>query len=176
MPGYAAPDATIHRADVSEADRVVAAQDLIRTAWAEHGPRFAIVSSFGADSTVLLHLAARVDPNIPVLTLDTEKLFPATHRYRETLTAHLGLTDVRLLKPDAVAIATRDPVGLLFDQDPDACCTIRKVDPASPPGPMAAAAIRPIRGGEFRPSIRKTGASNSRRSLIGRPRRSKPIA
>ncbi|WP_456297661.1 phosphoadenylyl-sulfate reductase [Elstera litoralis] len=129
MPGYAAPEATILRANTPAASRTVAAQDLIRATWQEHGPGFAIVSSFGADSAVLLHLAASVDPRIPVLTLDTEKLFPATHRYRETLTAQLGLTDVRLLKPDAVAIATRDPLGLLFDQDPDACCAIRKVDP-----------------------------------------------
>lgn len=129
MPGYTAPEETLHRADAPETQLVLSAQDLIRAAWLEHGQGFAIVSSFGADSAVLLHLAASVDPRIPVLTLDTEKLFPATHRHRETLTAQLGLTDVRLLKPDALAIATRDPMGLLFDQDPDACCAIRKVDP-----------------------------------------------
>ncbi len=126
MPGYTAPNDT---RPALTAWQSLSAQDLLSAAWAEYGSRFAIVSSFGGDSAVLLHLAARVDPRIPVLTLDTEKLFPATHRYRETLTAQLGLTDVRLLKPDAVAIAARDPLGMLFDQDPDACCALRKVDP-----------------------------------------------
>lgn len=107
----------------------LSAQELIRAAWERFGSKFAIVSSFGADSAVLLHLAAQVDPRIPVLTLDTQKLFPATHRYRETLTQTLGLQNLRILTPDAAAVAAQDPVGLLFDQNPDACCALRKVQP-----------------------------------------------
>lgn len=109
--------------------QALSALDLIRAAWDAHGEKFALVSSFGADSAVLLHLAAQVDPAIPVLTLDTQKLFPATHRYRDTLTEALGLTNVHLIRPDAEAVAAHDPVGLLFDQDPDACCDLRKVQP-----------------------------------------------
>ena len=36
----------------------------------------AVVSSFGADSAVLLHMVAEVDPNLPVLFLETGKHFP----------------------------------------------------------------------------------------------------
>ena len=38
----------------------------------------ALVSSFGAESAVLLHLVARVNPDTPVLMLDTGFLFPET--------------------------------------------------------------------------------------------------
>src|SRR3546814_18801797 len=45
----------------------------------------AIVSSFGAESAVLLHLVTRVAPDIPVLFLDTGKHFPETLAYRDAL-------------------------------------------------------------------------------------------
>ncbi|MDA4807954.1 phosphoadenosine phosphosulfate reductase family protein, partial [Enterobacter hormaechei] len=43
----------------------------------------AVVSSFGAESSVLLHLIAQVDRTLPVLFLETGKHFPATLRYRD---------------------------------------------------------------------------------------------
>ena len=49
----------------------------------------AIVSSFGAESAVLLHLVAQVAPDMPVLFLDTGKHFPETLAYRDTLAARL---------------------------------------------------------------------------------------
>ena len=89
----------------------------------------AVVSSFGAESAVLLHLVAQIDPSIPVLFLETGKHFPETLRYRDTLTARLGLTDVRNLVPDAQEIAAKDANGLRWSWDPDGCCEIRKVIP-----------------------------------------------
>ena len=52
----------------------------------------AIVSSFGADSAVLLHLVAQVDPSMPVYFLETGKHFVETLAYVETLKKTLGLT------------------------------------------------------------------------------------
>ena len=89
----------------------------------------AAVSSFGADSAVLLHLVAQVDPSVPVLFLDTGKHFAETLSYRDRLVAALGLTDVRVLTPDPVALAARDETGLRWSYDPDGCCAIRKVEP-----------------------------------------------
>lgn len=91
--------------------------------------RIALLSSFGADSAVLLHLVARADPAMPVLLLDTGKLFPETLAYRDTLIAQLGLRDVRSIAPDPVALAARDPFGGLRLFDPDACCALRKTEP-----------------------------------------------
>ena len=89
----------------------------------------AVVSSFGAESAVLLHLVSRVDPSIPVLFLDTGKHFPETLAYRDTLIARLGLTNVINLTPDAEDLAKRDETGLRWSYDPDGCCEIRKVKP-----------------------------------------------
>ena len=58
------------------------------------------MSSFGADSAVLLHMIARVDRSLPVLFLDTGKHFEETLPYRDALVADFGLTDVRVLTPE----------------------------------------------------------------------------
>jgi len=89
----------------------------------------AIVSSFGADSSVLLHMVAQVDPSLPVYFLETGKHFAETLNYVETLKRHLGLTNVRALKPDPKDVARFDPRGDLWETDPDSCCHIRKTEP-----------------------------------------------
>ncbi|MEJ5978736.1 phosphoadenylyl-sulfate reductase [Novosphingobium sp. PS1R-30] len=89
----------------------------------------AVVSSFGAESTVLLHLVSRIDPNIPVLFLETGKHFPETLAYRDALIARLGLTNVINLTPDEAELAKKDESGLRWSYDPDGCCEIRKVKP-----------------------------------------------
>jgi len=89
----------------------------------------ALVSSFGAESAVLLHLISEIDKTIPVLFLDTEKHFPETLAYRDELVKHLGLTDLRNLTPDTEEIAAKDEAGLRWSWDPDGCCEIRKVKP-----------------------------------------------
>ncbi len=89
----------------------------------------ALVSSFGADSAVLLHLVAQVDKNVPVLFLETGKHFAETLQYVETLKSSLGLSNVQALTPDAADIARFDPNGDLWESDPDSCCHIRKTEP-----------------------------------------------
>ncbi|MCW1987254.1 UNVERIFIED_ORG: phosphoadenosine phosphosulfate reductase [Sphingomonas sp. R1F5B] len=91
--------------------------------------RVAVVSSFGAESAVLLHLVAQVDPATPVLFLDTHKHFPETLAYRDALVAQLGLTNLVVLEPDAATVAKKDEAGLRWSWDPDGCCEIRKVIP-----------------------------------------------
>ena len=92
----------------------------------------AIVSSFGADSAVLLHLVAQVDPSLPVYFLETGKHFQQTLDYVETLRSHLGLMNVHAIHPNAADIARFDPVGTLWETDPDSCCHIRKTEPLEP--------------------------------------------
>ena len=93
------------------------------------GDRLAMVSSFGAESAVLLHLASKVKPDMPVLFLDTGMLFGQTLDYRRQLAAKLGLTDVRDLRPHYQDLATADPEAKLWQTDTDACCHVRKVLP-----------------------------------------------
>ncbi|MBU1176557.1 MAG: phosphoadenylyl-sulfate reductase [Alphaproteobacteria bacterium] len=89
----------------------------------------AIVSSFGADSAVILHMVASIDPGLPVLFLETGKHFAETLDYVETLSRHLGLTNVRALRPDPEDVRRFDPNGDLWETDPDSCCHIRKTEP-----------------------------------------------
>lgn len=89
----------------------------------------ATVSSFGAESAVLLHLLAEVKPDIPVLFLDTGKHFAETIAYRDLVVDRLGLTNLQVLSPDPADIADKDESGLRWSYDPDGCCEIRKVKP-----------------------------------------------
>ncbi len=91
--------------------------------------RIALVSSFGADSAVLLHLVSEIDPGLPVVFLDTGRLFAETLEYRTRLTALLGLTDVRTVAPDPERLAGNDPHRALWMTNPDLCCQIRKTEP-----------------------------------------------
>ena len=89
----------------------------------------AVVSSFGAESAVLLHLVAQISRDLPVLFLDTGKHFAETIAYRDTLVSHLGLTNLQIISPDSETIRKRDESGLRWSYDPDGCCEIRKVIP-----------------------------------------------
>lgn len=91
--------------------------------------RAAVVSSFGAESAVLLHMVAEVDPATPVIFLDTGKHFWETLSYRSMLIDRLGLTGVRSIAPDAADLAATDPDGLLHQTNGDLCCHIRKTIP-----------------------------------------------
>ena len=89
----------------------------------------AAVSSFGADSAVLLHMIAKIDRSLPVIFLDTGKHFEETLGYRDALVADFGLTDIRVISPDEAALTRIDPTGNLNETDTDACCDVRKVEP-----------------------------------------------
>ena len=91
--------------------------------------RIALVSSFGAESVVLLHLAAQVQPNLPVIFIDTGMHFAQTLQYKDELIERLGLTDVRVVAPEGAEVAIEDPKGDLWKRNADACCTLRKVRP-----------------------------------------------
>lgn len=91
--------------------------------------RIAVVSSFGAESAVLLHLVAQIDPTVPVLFLNTGKLFGETLRYRDRLQELLGLTDLRAIGPHPASRATLDPDGTLWSRNTAACCNFRKTQP-----------------------------------------------
>ncbi len=89
----------------------------------------AVVSSFGAESAVLLKLVADIDPNTPILFLNTGKLFGETLRYRDRLQDILGLGDVRSLSPSLDERNAKDPEGTLWSKNADACCDFRKTIP-----------------------------------------------
>ncbi len=95
----------------------------------EFRENIALVSSFGAESVVLLDMVAEVNPNIPVIFLNTRKLFGETLKYRDEIASRLGLSNIITVKPDEQDVAHEDKNGLLWTRDTDACCDLRKVRP-----------------------------------------------
>jgi phosphoadenosine phosphosulfate reductase len=104
-------------------------QQLLEPILRDFQGRAAVVSSFGAESSVLLHMVAAVDPATPVIFLDTGKHFWETLSYRSMLIDKLGLTGVRSIAPDDVDLARTDPDGNLHKTNADMCCHIRKTIP-----------------------------------------------
>jgi len=95
----------------------------------EFAGRITTVSSFGSESVVLLHLISQIDPSVPVIFLNTGKLFGETLRYRDRLQDRLGLTDIRAIRPHPDDEKVLDADGGLWSRDPNACCNFRKVLP-----------------------------------------------
>ena len=124
------PGDTGHVASLADQLEHETAQSRLTSAIRDLFPgRIALVSSFGADSAVLLHMVAAIDPSTPVVFVDTGMLFPETLAYRDRLVTRLGLTDVTTYTPSAEDLAEQDPESFLWAREPDQCCHIRKVLP-----------------------------------------------
>lgn len=106
------------------------AEDILRDAIErEWVGKIAVLSSFGAEAAVGLHMIAQIDPATPVVFLDTGRLFAQTEQYQRELTEKLGLTNIRMLRPDTEEAEAEDGDQRLWQRDPDACCALRKVRP-----------------------------------------------
>ena len=113
----------------ARAEAIMARELLAEMIRREFPGRIALVSSFGIEAAVLLHMVSTIDAGTPVIFLDTGKLFGETLRYRDQLVRRLGLVDVRCVQPDASRLAAEAPAGTLWQSEPDRCCAIRKVEP-----------------------------------------------
>ena len=123
----------------SVADRVQALNSRYRhhgaTAVLEHALKdadlghVALVSSFGAESVVLLHLVSVIAPETPVLVIDTRMLFPETLEYQRQVAESLHLCDLRTIRAAQPRVAFEDPDNTLHQFNTDACCNVRKVEP-----------------------------------------------
>ncbi|SDZ26789.1 phosphoadenylylsulfate reductase (thioredoxin) [Jannaschia faecimaris] len=113
-------------ADLADADALSLLDTALRNA---NVGDLAMVSSFGAESVVLLHLLSRVGPDTPILFLETGMLFPETLAYQQEVAGQLGLTDVRVIRPDTADLFLHDPEGDLHQRDADTCCALRKSKP-----------------------------------------------
>lgn len=138
QPAHRGGETVIEKRRLSQADltvlnaryREMSAQDILADAIKRIWPgRIAMMSSFGAEAAVGLHMIAQTAPDTPVLFLDTGRLFAQTEQYQRELTEKLGLTNLRIIQPAAVEIADQDADGKLWSRDNDACCNLRKVRP-----------------------------------------------
>lgn len=88
-----------------------------RVAWtlARFGGCTVMSSSFGAQSAVLLHMATREQPDLPVILVDTGYLFPETYRFVDEMTARLEL-NLQVYRPAVSAAWMEARHGRLWEQ------------------------------------------------------------
>jgi len=87
-----------------------------------------LTCSFQAEGVLLARLATEIDPEIPVLFLDTGYHFKETYAYRDRLVREWGLNLINLLPAKTVA-EQEAQFGKLYEFAPDRCCALRKVEP-----------------------------------------------
>ena len=117
-------------AELSERHKGLAAQDVLRSTVLDRFPgRIGLVSSFGTDSAVLLHMVSQIDPYVPVIFLDTDKHFPETIAYRDAVIGQLGLCNIQIVSPRPASVKADDPDGDLHARNADLCCHVRKTIP-----------------------------------------------
>lgn len=89
-----------------------------------------LAASFGGlGGLVLVDLALRIDPHLPVYYLNTGLLFPETYAFIRDVEARYGIS-VLAVQPELTLDEQANAHGeRLWERDPDACCAIRKVQP-----------------------------------------------
>jgi phosphoadenosine phosphosulfate reductase len=80
-----------------------------------------VTTSFQADGVVLLHMIRKIQPDIPVLFLDTFHHFQETLQYRDELVERWGL--------NLVVLRAEQPRPGLWQESTEACCARHKVQP-----------------------------------------------
>lgn len=104
-------------------------QQIVTWAVETFSPQIAVSSSFQTQSVPLLHMVSRIDPEMLIFFLDTGFHFWETLIFREQLQRELGLR-IQNLYVDRQWKNFLDRFGRnLYDQDPDLCCYLRKVQP-----------------------------------------------
>lgn len=90
--------------------------------------RACITSSFQAEDVVVLHMALHLQPQIPVIFLETGYHFPETLAYRDRIASDWNLNLVNVEAEQSVA-EQESQFGILNQTAPDRCCGLRKVEP-----------------------------------------------
>src|SRR4029453_8843129 len=93
--------------------------------------RKAVASSFQAEGTCVIDMAVKLEPDIPVLFLETVFHFAETLAFKEQLVEQLGLNVVDLVGEHTVESQAAAFGERLYERDPDLCCQINKVAPFS---------------------------------------------
>jgi phosphoadenosine phosphosulfate reductase len=92
--------------------------------------RIVLAATFGGlGGMVLLDIALRIEPKLPVYYLDTGLLFPETYAFIRSVEERYGIAVVAVAPELSVDDQARAHGDALWQRDPDACCDLRKVRP-----------------------------------------------
>lgn len=104
-----------------------AAEEIVREQL-DGAEKACITCSFQAEDMVVLDMARRLRPGIPVLFLETGYHFSETYAYRDRYAQEWSLQLVNLM-PKLTVIEQEAEFGKLYQSEPTKCCNLRKVEP-----------------------------------------------
>jgi phosphoadenosine phosphosulfate reductase len=107
----------------------LAPQDILKWAVGEFGLGLVSVTSFQPTGIVALHMLRDIAPETPVLTLDTDLLFPDTYNLMDELEERFSLRLTRLRPALTLEQQEQQHGEALWERDPNLCCAIRKTAP-----------------------------------------------
>ncbi len=103
--------------------------ETLRWTWETFGSRAAIGTSYQGSGLVIIHHARELGLDFPVFTIDTGLLFPETYELKKRLEDYFGIP-IQSLQPAQTVEEQRAAYGIdLWTENPDTCCTLRKVLP-----------------------------------------------
>ena len=111
----------------------LSAQDVVRLAIEQLGPKVALSSSFGAEDMVLVDMLMKLDPKARILTLDTGRLPQETYNVMDATRQKYGAT-IEVFFPQAEAVqamVAEHGVNLFYHsvENRKLCCGVRKMEP-----------------------------------------------
>src|SRR4051794_2905761 len=104
------------------------AEDVLRWAVEQFHPRLYVACSFQKESSVVIDLLLRIEPEARFFTLDTDLLFDETYDTWRRIEEHYDIS-VDVYKGITLAEQAARNGEALWARDPDSCCAQRKVSP-----------------------------------------------
>lgn len=106
-----------------------AAEDILAWAVESFYPRLTMATAFGAEGCLIIHMLARINPNVRVFNLETGYQFPETLQLRERIKQRYGMEVEYVRADESVEDMEKRFGGPIYGKRPDECCRIRKVEP-----------------------------------------------
>ena len=105
-------------------------QEILRWALTESRlPRVGIASAFQAEGTAVIHMAIQVEPDVPILFLETGFHFAETLAFKEQLAERFDLNVMDLTGDHTVESQELTFGPRLYERNPKLCCDLNKVIP-----------------------------------------------
>ena len=115
--------------EVDDELNLESAETVLRWALQKFGRDVALATGFGAEGCVLIRMLAEIDTNARIFYLDTDLLFPETYELMKKLEATYGVRFEQRTSRLSLAAQAASYGERLWEQEPDVCCQLRKVDP-----------------------------------------------
>ncbi|HEY3755044.1 MAG TPA: phosphoadenylyl-sulfate reductase [Opitutaceae bacterium] len=127
----AATESTAALAAVNERLAGKSAEERVAWAVSEYPGSMVLSTSFGAQAAVMLGLATRVWPEIPVIFIDTGYLFPETYRFADELTSRLKL-NLQVYRPEISPAWLEARKGRIWEQGAEGITAYNKLMKVEP--------------------------------------------